>query len=236
MLKTYRSLVRTRREASRTRWQQPLQTGRDRRAAWASLMLSDHGFLRLFYRNRHQVREGVWRSAQPSPADIRAAARAGIRTIVSMRAGTFGGDHLEREACKREGIAFERVIMQSRVAPTKEALRQAMEVFPRLERPVLLHCKSGADRAGLGTALYLLIVEGASAAEAQRELSLRYGHFSSGRTGILDAFLEDYAATGEAAGLSFAEWVETVYDPEALTARFKPSPATDLLLTLLRRE
>ena len=176
------------------------------------------------------------RSAQPSPADIAWARQAGIRTIVSLRAGSFGGDHLEREACARQGLAFERVIMRSRAAPLHESLREAMAVFPRLERPVLLHCKSGADRAGLATALYLMIVEGVSARDAKAQLSLRYGHFSSGRTGILDAFLAAYEETGEAEGIPFAEWVERVYDPDALTERFKPNGATDLLLALLRRE
>ncbi|GAB5374772.1 MAG: tyrosine-protein phosphatase [Acuticoccus sp.] len=228
--------MRSRRAASRTRWQRPLTSRRDRQQAWASLMLSDHGFLRLVYRNRHEVREGVWRSAQPSPSDIASARRAGVRTVISLRAGTFGGDHLEREACEREGIAFRRVIMQSRVAPTRESLREALAVFPTLEKPVLLHCKSGADRAGLGTALWFLIVEGTTAAEARAQLALRFGHFASGRTGILDRFIDAYAETGEAAGLAFAEWVETVYDPEALTAAFKPSKGTDLLLALMRRE
>ncbi len=228
--------INRRRQASRERWQRPLASSRDRREAWASLMLSDHGFLRLAYRNRYQVSEGLWRSAQPSPADIAWARQAGIRTVVSLRAGSFGGDHLEREACAQQGLAFERVIMRSRAAPLRESLREAMAVFPRLERPVLLHCKSGADRAGLATALYLMIVEGVSAREAKAQLSLRYGHFSSGRTGILDAFLAAYEETGEAEGIPFAEWVERVYDPDALTEGFKPNGATDLLLALLRRE
>lgn len=230
------TVVKRRRQASRERWQRPMASARDRRDAWASLMLSDHGFLRLFYRNRHEVRPGLWRSAQPSPADIAAAKRAGIRTIVSLRAGAFGGDHLEREACAREGIHFARAIMQSRAAPMKESLEEAMALFPALEGPVLLHCKSGADRAGLGTALYLLIVDGATAAEAKAQLSLRFGHFKSGRTGILDAFLDDYEKTGEAAGIPFATWAREVYDPDALTARFRSNGLTDLLLALLRRE
>lgn len=230
------TVVKRRRQASRERWQRPLVSARDRRQAWASLMLSDHGFLRLAYRNRYRVREGLWRSAQPAPADIRWAQKAGIRTIVSLRAGSFGGDHLEREACEAAGLSFARVIMQSRAAPLKESLREAMDVFPRLTQPVLLHCKSGADRAGLGTALFLIIVEGATAAEARTQLSLRYGHFKSGRTGILDAFLDYYETTGEQAGIAFPEWVERVYDPDVLTRSFRPNSATDLLLALMRRE
>lgn len=225
-----------RKRARAERWRRPLETARDRREAWQSLMFADHGVLRLLYRNRHKVSALLWRSAQPSPGDIRAARRRGVRTVVSLRADGFGGDPLEREACAREGLAFERVVLQSRSAPPKEVLREAMAVFPTLATPVLLHCKSGADRAGLGSALWLLIVEGASAAEAKRMLSLRFGHIKHARTGVLDAFVEDYEETGERAGLSLAEWVETVYDPDALEARVRTNRIADAFLDLTARE
>ena len=227
---------KARRRARAERWRRPLETPRDRREAWQSLLFSDHGFLRLVYRNRHRVTALLWRSAQPSPADVASAARAGVRTVVSLRADGFGGDPLEREACVRNGIGFARVVLQSRMAPPKAVLRQAMEVFPTLQTPVLLHCKSGADRAGLGSALWLIIVEGATAAEAQRQLSLRFGHIKHARTGVLDAFLEAWAQTGEAAGLTFAEWVDTVYDPDALPKRVKTNRLADALLAVMARE
>lgn len=199
-------------------------------------MLSDHGVLRLFYRNRHRVTADLWRSAQPSPADIAWARRAGIRTILSLRTEGFGGDLLEREACERHGLAFERLALFSRGAPPVETLREAIRRLPQLARPVLMHCKSGADRAGLGTALWLIVVERRPAAEAARMLSLRYGHVAQAKTGILDAFVDDWAAHGEAAGLTFEEWVETRYDPAALEAAFRPKGWADRLIALLRRE
>ncbi len=225
-----------RRFEERERWAGDIATPADRRAAWKSLMLADHGFLRLVHPNRARVTDNLWRSAQPAPADVRWAKRAGIRTIVSLRKEQFGGDPLEREACARAGIGFERIIMRSREAPKREMLLDAIERFPKLPRPVLVHCKSGADRAGLATALWLLIVEGATAATAAKALSLRYGHISRGKTGILDAFIAAYAETGEARGLTFAEWVETVYDPEALMANFRSSRTADRFLDAIGRE
>ncbi|ORE93066.1 protein tyrosine/serine phosphatase [Stappia sp. 22II-S9-Z10] len=226
---------KARRRARAERWRRPLATRRDRREAWNSLLFADHGVLRLVYRNRHQVTDKLWRSSQPSPRDIAAIARDGVKTIVSLRADGFGGDPLEREACAAHGIAFERVVLQSRSAPPKAVLRQAMETFPRLQTPVLLHCKSGADRAGLGSALWLILVEGASATEAKRQLSLRFGHIARAKTGILDVFMDAWEE-GEAAGYSFADWVENVYDPKALPARVKANGLADAVLNLMARE
>jgi protein tyrosine/serine phosphatase len=228
--------LRARRRSRKDRWRRPLETPRDRREAWANLLLSDHGALRLVYRNRHRVTARLWRSSQPAPFDIAWARRAGIRTILSLRADGFGGDPLEREACAREGLAFARLVLQSRRPPPKEILRQAIALLPALEPPVLMHCKSGADRAGLGAALWLLIVENRRAADAQGQLSLRYGHLSAARTGILDAFLTAYATTGEAKGIGFAKWVDTVYDPDALAAAFRSNRAADAIIDALDRE
>ncbi|WP_108658397.1 fused DSP-PTPase phosphatase/NAD kinase-like protein [Acuticoccus kandeliae] len=228
--------ARARRRARQERWRRPIETARDRRDAWASLMFADHGFLRLAYRNRHQFTDGVWRSAQPSPGDIAWAKRAGVRTVLSLRGDGFGGDLLEREACSREGIAFVRLVLLSRSAPPKDTLREAIALLPTLQTPLLMHCKSGADRAGLGAALYLIIVEKRPIAEAKRQLSLRFGHIAHAKTGILDAFLDAYEETGERAGMPFAEWVETVYEPESLAARVKANRAADAFLDAIERE
>ncbi|WP_339950633.1 tyrosine-protein phosphatase, partial [uncultured Albimonas sp.] len=81
--------------------------------------------------------------------------------------------------------------------------------------PVLFHCKSGADRAGLMAALWMVLREGRSAAEASGQLSLRYGHLSRGPTGVLDRFFAE-ATAAEARGVPFRQWIETEYDREAI--------------------
>jgi hypothetical protein len=85
--------------------------------------------------------------------------------------------------------------------------------------PALLHCKSGADRAGLAAGLVLLF-EGRTAGEAARQLSWRHLHIAGSPTGILDAFFRMYAAEGEGR-LPFLDWVRAEYHEEALRQRFK---------------
>ena len=60
---------------------------------------------------------------------------------------------LEREACDAAGIKLEDFVVRSRGAPERETILDAKRFFERLHYPVLVHCKSGADRAGFMAAL-----------------------------------------------------------------------------------
>ena len=204
------------------RWDRELVGPVDKARAWTNMLFVDHGILRLIYPNRGRVSAELWRSSQPSPGQVAWFARMGGKTIVNLRGGREHGSWpLERDACRRHHVKLAEFILRSREAPDRATLLGMAAFLETLEYPVLVHCKSGADRAGLFAALFLILREGASVAEAREELSLRYGHFRQAKTGILDAFLEAYSREGEAEGLSFEAWVRDVYDPEALTKSFK---------------
>ena len=219
-------------------WSEPIGGPGRRLAAWSHMLIADHGIFRLLYGNRHRVDGKLWRSAQPTPHDIAWAKRNGVRTIVTLRAGrAHGGWPLQREACEAEGLALVELPLYSRAAPTREAVHEAKRVFDSIEYPALMHCKSGADRAGLASALYLLLHKNAPVEAAIDQLHLRYGHVRSAKTGILDVFLQKYRDEGVPKGLGFLEWVDTVYDPVALKASYRSSLWTDVLVDkILRRE
>jgi protein tyrosine/serine phosphatase len=220
------------------RWDRPISGAVGRAHAWANMLLVDHGVFRLIYPNRVQVSDLLWRSSQPSPGQIAWFAAQGGRTIVNLRAGReYGSWPLQREACERHGLKLVEFVLRSREAPSRDTLLGASEFFERLEYPILVHCKSGADRAGLFAALFLLITKEARVAEARKQLSLRFGHFRFAKTGILDAFLDAYEEGGEANGLPFLEWVERVYEPASLTERFRPRFWSAMLADrIIRRE
>lgn len=207
--------------------------------AWyADMVLIDHGIFRLIYVNRHRLSHEAWRSAQPAPHHIRALRRRGLRTIVNLRGERLCGSYwLEQAACERKGITLVNFQLRSRAAPTREEIKAARDLFERIEYPVLLHCKSGADRVGLMSAFYRLFREGAPPAEAKRELSLRYGHIRQADTGVLDRFFEKYLEDNRRRPMPFMEWVDTVYDPDALKREFRASGwARRLVDQILKRE
>jgi protein tyrosine/serine phosphatase len=172
-------------------WREAYQSQAGRKSAWRELMIGDHGALRKLYDNSHEVAPGkLWRSYQPSPNDLKKWKQRGIKTVVNLRGEKPSGFlFLELEACDHLGLRFEILRAWSREAPPKPFLHNARALFERIEYPALIHCKSGADRAGLVATLYLFFEEGRALDEAMEQLSFRYGHVKQGRTGVIRANL-----------------------------------------------
>ncbi len=209
-----------------------------RRSKTIDMLLFDHGLLRKAWRNEHEVAPGVWRSSQPDPAMIRRLAAQGVKAIVNLRGATEWGSYfLEREACRAAGIELVDFKLNSRKLPSREELLALDALFERLPKPFLMHCKSGADRAGFAAALYLLLRGDMPVDEAKRQLSWRYLHLRGAATGVLHFLLDRYAADSAGEPMSFRAWVERRYDPEALMAAYEADPAASFVVDrLLRRE
>ncbi len=226
------------RHKRQARWQKPMNTLHDRIYAYMNMIFVDHGIFRMLYLNLHHVTPRFWRAAQPTPAQIAQLAGKGLKTIINLRGGREHGSWpLEVEACAKAGIALCEITLRSREAPSVEAILELKTLFETIEYPAMIHCKSGADRAGLASALYLLLMVQAPVDVAQQQLSTRYGHFKGSKTGILDEFLEAYAQAQATTGIAFLEWVQTAYNPAAITASFTPNMLGWLMGdALLRRE
>lgn len=203
-----------------------LSTPEGRLRARRELIWQDHGFLRAAFSNLHQISAEMWRSNQPSPRKVLQHARErGIRTILNLRGQSTKGYYLlEKEACEQAGITLIDFQVFSRDTPTREALFAADKLFRTIEYPALMHCKSGADRAGLMAVLYKLLREKVPFAEAIQQLSFKYLHIKHGKTGMLDAFFQSYADFNEGrapgAWKPFLDWVADDYDRLAVKEEF----------------
>ncbi|MEM6694555.1 MAG: tyrosine-protein phosphatase [Pseudomonadota bacterium] len=203
-----------------------------RRAAWLHFYLFDHAFLRILWTNHAEIAPGVWRANQPSPQRLRALKARGLRSVLNLRGTSAYAFHLfERETCDALGLTLiNHKIYPRRLVPPAQ-LSEIFAIFDQIEKPFLLHCKSGADRAGLVSALWLLDQEGCTLTQARRMLSLRFLHLKSTHTGLMDAILDAYEADTRDAPMLIREWVATRYDPDAITADFygrkgQPVPGT----------
>lgn len=233
-----KSLWYTRRDALRQRWAVDLEQPGARPMAVIDMNFLDHGILRRFWKNHAQLDRGVYRSNQPGPYRIRKLAKEGLRTIINLRGPNGLGSYaLEREACAKHGIKLINFRLGSRRLPSAQEVADLKEIFETAERPLLFHCKSGADRAGLAAALYILAVKNGSAEEAAAQLSLKFLHIKSSETGILDRMVETYGVFNAKMPTPFMEWIEKHYDPEAIIAGFTAKSWAKVLVdSILRRE
>lgn len=197
-----------------------LSTPAGRRNAWIDALFVDHAVLRLGWTNFAAVKPGVlYRSNHPVPFRLaRFTREIGLQSVINLRGQCRNGsDALSRDAAARLGLDFYDMALESRGAPHRDRILRLAEIFATMRRPGLVHCKSGADRAGIASALFVLI-DGGTVDAARRQLSLRFGHIRQANTGILDAFLDMYEAEG--GGRPFLDWVREDYQEQVLRDRF----------------
>jgi len=220
--------------------QYPPLTPWKRFLAWLNMLFVDHSMFRFFFNTRHAIAADCYRSSHPMPYQLRAAARAGVKSVLSLRGDEthIGSNVLEIETCRALGLNLVHYPIGSRDAPERHQLLRIKELFAELPRPLLIHCKSGADRAGLASAIYLLVEKGQPVEIAERELCFwPHGHIRQAKTGILDHFLETFRTHHQAHGTSFMDWAEHHYDREAVRKSFHSSWwANKVVDTILRRE
>ena len=194
---------------------------RTRRRAERAVFWLDHGFVRAGWTNQAEIAPGVFRSNQPGFRRLARAKAQGIDTVLSLRGdGVSAWQRLEAQYCAELGLDLHTAALRSSRAPEAAALLRLLDLFPKLPRPFLMHCKSGADRAGLVSALWLMEMEGKPPAEAAAMLSPRFVHFRWMKTGVLDAFLEAYAARLAKGAIPLRDWIADEYDADRLQSDF----------------
>lgn len=141
--------------------------------------------------NVHEVEPDVYRSAQPAAAQILTFVRdRHVKTVLNLRGEHPGLDWYDAEASalKQAGARLISIRLSADSEPDDATLAAVVATLRTADRPILIHCNGGADRAGLASALYELTVAHRPAALAARQLSFRYGHFPwlTSRTGAMD--------------------------------------------------
>lgn len=203
------------------------------------LLFIDHGFLRALYDNRFRLVGGLYRINQPSPVRLAAyKQRFGIKTVINLRGQNqqLGWYRLEEKACQSLGLNLVNIQVYSRGLVNTSRLSELRHIIQTMELPAVVHCKSGADRAGFFSVLYRHYRLGEPIELASNELALKYGHSKSAKTGVLDHFFETFISS-RSPRQSFTAWYGSDFDREALEVSFKPQGLADWVINrLLRRE
>jgi protein tyrosine/serine phosphatase len=134
-------------------------TANKRPSQWAQRLVLDG------VRNLHRVNEFLYRSAQPSEVGMRNLERLGIRRVINLRAfhcdlSKFGGT----------GLVNHRLHVFTWTVQERQVIRVLRMLRSPENGPFLIHCKHGADRTGLMTAMFRIVEQGWSKQAAIQEM------------------------------------------------------------------
>ena len=126
--------------------------------------------------NFAKVNEAYFRGAQPVGSDYADLAGLGVKTVVNL-IGDDDLDRTEQSSVEKHGMRYIQIPMSTRKAPTTEQLQAFLTVVnDPASQPVYVHCVGGRHRTGVMTAVYRMIRDGISGAEAFAEMKrFKYG-------------------------------------------------------------
>jgi len=193
----------------------------------------EHNFINLFWFNFHKVDDGVYRSAQLTPWRLKKIIKKyGIKTIINLRGNNKNYLYKrEKEICEEMGVKYLTVSLLSRSPERirKEELEKLVDILKKAEKPILFHCKAGADRTGFVAVLWHLLNGRDKKWAINKELRLKYMYLSWSKAGKIKKLFELYDGKSD-----FVEWFDKNREK---FKEFKTSKLSDFIYDkLLRRE
>lgn len=125
--------------------------------------------------NLHRVNASLYRSAQPTREGIAGIEDVAllvdgdspIKTIVSLRTTQTDASPATRSST----LQFEHISVQSWHPEDEDVVQFLRIAIDPARQPVLVHCRRGADRTGTMVAIYRVVVEGWTKADAIDEMT-----------------------------------------------------------------
>jgi len=132
----------------------------------------------LVYGNFHKIDKDVYRSAQLFSFNLPYYIKKHkIKSILNLRKikedETWYKD--EVNIAKKLNVKRYDYPISDRKIATLQQMHQIVKLIKEAPKPLLIHCKAGADRTSLASALYKYVLKNDN--NAKNEISIVYGHF-----------------------------------------------------------
>ena len=150
--------------------------------------------LSFFNDNVHLIlHTSVFRSAQLTKQKfIMLIEEKSIQSVLNLRGKAHAAWYQQEiEASKTLGIQHYDIRLSAHKIPSNRQLVKLVSLIQKVPKPVLVHCRAGADRTGLAAASAVILNNGTES-EAERQVSWRYGVISPTSVGY--QVLKNYEA------------------------------------------
>ncbi len=133
------------------------------------------GYLR-YSGNFYEIANGVYRSHQLYKFDFaKFYKKYHFKTILNLRGVSSQKWYkYEKAFCKKHNIVLINFGISDRKVQSVKLMKKLVNIMKKSKKPLLIHCKAGADRSGLASALYLYSTGDKN---YSKMLSFKYGHF-----------------------------------------------------------
>jgi predicted protein tyrosine phosphatase len=132
-----------------------------------------------FYNNIHTVIEGqVYRSAHLSGSRLEKFIKnKNIKTIINLRGKHQKKDwyKTEKKVSRENNVVHFDFEFKPHFLPSFIEVNRLVEIVQKIEKPYLIHCWRGAERAGMASALILSIEKDLPLEIIKKQFSKRYG-------------------------------------------------------------
>lgn len=176
---------------------------------------------RYVWFNVHEVVPGqVYRSSQPSPAFLdRTVREKNIRCVLKLNSPKESDWSRDESAeAGQLGVKFIAIPMGATRLPRRDELLSLIEAINLAPRPLLIHCKIGADRTGVASML-VAMHDGATFDDAvAAQLTWRYmhvGHWGAGVEDVVPRYRAYRGSLNQPTGgwAEFVDFAQNHYDP-----------------------
>jgi undecaprenyl-diphosphatase len=168
--------------------------------------------------NFHEViGNEIYRSAQLSAGTLESVVeKYDIKTVISLRRPRPDESWYtdEKELTRSFGVAHHDIAMDLTFSPRIDHLMELRNLLENAPKPLLVHCRAGADRTGLAAIMAKLLDGTSTLEEARAQVSWKFHVVREDSMGI--PFFDAYAAWLAASGTEhstdrFNYWLENEY-------------------------
>jgi protein tyrosine phosphatase (PTP) superfamily phosphohydrolase (DUF442 family) len=157
-------------------------------AAIALLSLGGFVLFNFFTSNFHTVIEHkVYRSAQLSPEELKQCIKKyHLKTILNLRNDGKNKPLIlqeEKKIAQKYNLKYYNLKLPPQKLPDVQDLKLLVTILETAPKPILIHCKAGADRTGLASAISIILDDDRYLDDMVDQVSWQYNVYSNSTIG-----------------------------------------------------